>query len=290
MPSMSPLVSPPLDVARPPMTEALTSRPHTVSSAVSKISKPPPNSIGANRLALVFPTIALFTLARDILGMRVHGSVGRESKTPTAKGMIDEQKKERGDRAEEDDEALLKSVLAIFPSAAAGADGGLDNRAAKVGRIVQVLVDIISAVSRRAQQGNVPDDAGDSSVIDSLLDSAWAILPNGNGAATDFSTATVMLDLHPISPGSSWANDQGSSAEYPSRTGSSSASISAATMSEVASDISQFIDRMGINATGMWVDQDGPVYQEDVAEPNRAKRKRARTRFGLGGGEAGDYL
>lgn len=291
MPSTSPSVSPPPDAARPPLTEASGSRSNMVSPAASKISKPSPNSIGAHRLALVFPTIALFALARNILGMGVLGSVGRGSKTTAPNGMIDEQQKECRDREIEGDDALLKSMSAIFPGAATDADSGPDNRAAKVGRVVRVLVEIISSINHHAPQEHVPDNVGDNSAIDPLLDGAWAMLPNGDGAAAAFSTAAVMPDLDPLSPGSSWANDQGSSAEYLSRTASSSASISAATMSEVASDISQFIDRMSCDATsGMWVNRDNPAYQEDVTESNRAKRKRARTRFGLGGGEDGHYL
>lgn len=293
-------LSPPApDAAGPLAPETARSRPRTVSSAASKVLPiPSPKPIGVHRLALVFPAMALFTLATNILGMGVLRSVGSGSRTEP-RGMNDEQRKERDSRAVENDTALLKAMLATFLGAAAAADSGLDNRVVKLGRVVQVLVDILAALSHRSHPENVPERAGEDSFIDPLLEGAWAKLPDGgNAAAGDFSTAVGIPDLNHLSPGSSWANDQGSSAEYLSRTGSSMTSISAAAMSDVALDISQLMDRMGTDTTGaMWGELDAgmattaaPVYQEDVARSARTKRKRARTNFALGEGEESEYL
>ncbi|KAG7290005.1 hypothetical protein NEMBOFW57_006384 [Staphylotrichum longicolle] len=190
-------------------------------------------------------------------------------------------------------------MLAVLLSAAAADESGLDNRAVKLGRVVQMLLDILASLSHHAHSENVPGSPCEDSVIDPLLEGAWTKLPDGgNTAAGDFNTAIGIPDLNHLPGGSSWANDQGSSAEYLSRTGSSMTSISAAAMSDVALDISQLMDRMGTDTTGaMWGELDAGmtttaarVYQEDVVQSARTKRKRARTNFALGEGEESEYL
>jgi hypothetical protein len=283
----------------PDAPEATRSRSHTVSSAASRvIPLPSPKPIAVHLLAPVFPAMALFILARNCLGMGVRGSVrSGPRKEPGRKK--DEQRGEPDSRGMEDDAALLKAMLATLLGAAAAADSGLDNRAVKLGRVVQVLVDIVAALSHPACAEDAPESAGDNSLIDPLLEGAWAKFPDGgNTAVGDFSTAVGIPELSRLSPGSSWANDQGYTAEYLSTTGSSSASISAATMSDVAFDISQLMDRIGNDTnSAMWSELDAgmattaaPVYQEDVTQSARTRRKRARTNFTLGGGEDSDYV
>ncbi|KAL2141926.1 hypothetical protein VTI28DRAFT_1811 [Corynascus sepedonium] len=294
-------VSPPApDAAGPLAPEATRTRSHTVSSAASKvIPAPSPKPIGVRRLALVFPAMALFILARNILGMGVLGSVRSGSRTEP-RGTKDEQRKGRDSREVEGDTALLKAILAIFLSATAAADSGLDNRTVKLGRVVQVLVDILAALDHRAHSENAPGSPCEDSVIDPLLEGAWTKLPDGgNTAAGDINAAIGIPDLNHLSAGSSWTNDQGSSAEYLSRTGSSMTSISATAMSDVALDISQLMDRMGTDTTGaIWGELDAgmattaaaTVYQQDVTQSPRTRRKRARTNFALGEGEESEYL
>jgi hypothetical protein len=252
-----------------------------------------PKLIGVHRLVLVFPTMAPFILARNILGMGVLGSTRMASRTESL-----EMNKEHEAQAVADDISVLKAVLATFLGPAAAADSGLDNRVVKLARVMQALVDLVTTFGHSAHPEDVPMTAVDNSVINPLLETNWAMLPHDdNTIPRTFSTAVDnMPDLNDPSPGSSWANDQASSAGYLSRTGSSSVSISATTISDMSFDISQLMDRMGTDATrSMWGDLDAAMattssdYQDDGAQSPRTK-KRARTSFGLGGTEEGKYL
>ncbi|KAK3368609.1 hypothetical protein B0H63DRAFT_565263 [Podospora didyma] len=284
-------------------------------STISKLSSP----LGIQRLTIFFPTAALFTLARNILGIGPAAS----RRNSLFQSISDQQEERQGQIAE--DIALLRGLHACFRDAAAVVNSDPDNHAVKVGRVIQVLVDIVSAVLDPASSNTDPIDPLLTSAISPILGSPAIPTPSNNMVAQAGASRTSygQLDAATLShlvgsgsgnvpsPSSSWANPRNGSMESLSTGSSTSASMPMVSTPEMTFDISQFIDQMGANSlSAMWgEDQPGMAatptqlqqQQQDQSilettptastQTTRKKgNKRVRTSFSLEEDEGSDYM
>lgn len=259
-----------------------------------------------HRLANLFPTSAVFVLAREILGM------DSRSRTPQAPMSAPHQREERQHQMNEDI-ALLEAMLFCFRSklrTAAVASRGSGIHGSKLGRIIQHLVDIVHAVKAPSNQSDAEDadddaDGNDMYASEPLLPSTSPLpLQNPNSASMAnleyygrngaFSPSHLGLSPRASSVQLNWAaaQDSMSFSGTPLLTAENSSYAPSIMptpphMSDTAFDISQFLHQMGTNSPVMWDNgqrqadmqmqqqQNGP---QSATEPNkRGSKKRHRT-------------
>ncbi|GAB1320047.1 Thiamine repressible genes regulatory protein thi1 [Madurella fahalii] len=120
--------------------------PHTPPRPVCTLGSQDPRphpSIGIHRLAIAYPTIAPFILARNILGM---STAGRSTPSPQGVGSGQRESRDEGD----EDRELLQALAACFRDAPALQNSCPDNHAAQVGGVIERLVDIVSLDGKHA--------------------------------------------------------------------------------------------------------------------------------------------
>lgn len=217
------------DVAWVERLERLLSKPSSMSQALASVGKPhtpassspstptadgprsqqqhgskspgPSPPLGIQRLAIAFPSAAPFILARNILGMGAGGS-SSSSSSSTSSSRRQSFFQAMGDDAHDppteaaDDIALLQALQVQFRDATVVANSDPDNHAAKVGHVIQVLADIVSAVVdpvRSGSDGNnglhghnmsVVDPLLSSAIISPLMDSSVSVAPSGTSSAS----------------------------------------------------------------------------------------------------------
>ncbi|KAK3331720.1 hypothetical protein B0T19DRAFT_472754 [Cercophora scortea] len=125
------------------------SSPSPTPSSLTMDSKPCatpwPQHVGVHRLALSFPVIAPFIIARNILGME-EGTSDNTGRNPSQmeRDAFSEEHTHAIDVAE--DFALLQALHTSFANVQTITANSSDNHAVKLGRVVQSLLDIIATV------------------------------------------------------------------------------------------------------------------------------------------------
>lgn len=146
-------------------------------------SQPQPHPIiGIHRLAIAYPAIAPFILARNILEV---GAVGR-SVSPSED--VESGLQERQDEGDEDRE-LLQALAACFRDAPALQHSGPDNHAAQVGRVIGCLVDIVSLDGKYADH----EDVLPANSSDVLPSAAFPLWNDSNGTSPSPPTPTALF-------------------------------------------------------------------------------------------------
>lgn len=286
---------------------------HRASSAKLLLSNanfgPMLGPLPLHRLANVFPTAAIFIIARHVLGM----------KSRTRLQFAPSTARYDGQRQHEinDDVLLLEALLFRFRSslpvttAAAGGKMNSSLRGSKLGRVIEHLVAIVHAIRGSKNRGGAADADGDAddndvyapepllgSTSSLLLDTSnTASMSNLNfyGGSGDLSPSQLDLPPTPPSSKSTWAVPQdlmAFSATPVLTTASSSYAPSVIPtppiMADTPFDISQFLHQMGTNSPVMWDNGQGQgemQVQQHLQEPQvspetttkRRSRKRLRT-------------
>ncbi len=269
-----------------------------------------------HRLVNVFPTAAVFVLARHILGIDTHAKLSQSAP-------IGAQKNPQRQREVDQDLSLLEALLLCFhsdlpPTAAAAARSKAENdtHGSKLGRIIQHLVEITRAIAGPASDGAADeldqeeeddeddDEVDDVYVPDSLLTSTASMLldtsnaismPNPDvygGGAISTSCFGLPPTFSTSSAQSAWVTPQGplSSSATPLLTMGSSlyTPSTPGTIPHAYSDISQFVHQMDTSNPIIWDDGQGPgevemqQHQQGQFVPETG-RKQARKRRRTGG-------
>ncbi|KAF2655730.1 hypothetical protein K491DRAFT_411905 [Lophiostoma macrostomum CBS 122681] len=248
-----------------------------------------------HRLVNVFPTAAVFILARNILG--IHGSASQQSQVRASNAFMQENSSNQHERNE--DISLLESLLFCFrsgvlPPTARTTTGHMPHPTyiSKLASLLQHLVFIIRSL-------NDPTSSSSSSSI-----SSSSAFPNDLHLLDVLGTSTNDLNLHNFHPYTT-GSDSGShtspsfftnlplSSTTTTGPNSSDASfamtpISVSGIPDTPFDITQFLNRMGsVGSPGMWDTSDmalqqpqQPQYlpdQPSAARRGRGRKKRART-------------
>jgi hypothetical protein len=237
-----------------------------------------------HRLANVFPTKALFIIARNILGVQASNTQQPQARTPGVSNIDNDAfQHERNE-----DIALLETVLFCFRSAAIPpptstcAAKSPATYTFKLARVLQHLIAIIHATIDPMSANTSSTFLTDSHLLDVLGASTDALsLPNlhlytnGSDSGSNISP--------PFYPGLSLSNTTAGSS---SDTSLAMTPISGPPIPDTPFDISQFLNQMGsMGSPGMWQagDMSMPQQPQYMAEqPAGAKRiwgknKRART-------------
>lgn len=260
-----------------------------------------------HRLASVFPTTAIFVLARHVLGINARAQLS-QSAPPTAQN--DEQRQQEVNQ----DISLLEALLSCFynapPPAAAAARGNEDSdiHGSKLGRAIQGLVDIIHAIVGPTDNGDGDGDANDVGNNDDMY-AAEPLLVSTSSLRLDASSDAISMpnldlygskDISPshfeLPPRSSstqptWAplQDSISSSGTPLFTTQSSLyapSITStpSTIPDTPFDISQFLHQMSTSSPVVRNSDQGQAklqtqrQQEQVQFVSDATKKRSRKR------------
>ena len=237
-----------------------------------------------HRLVNVFPTAAVFILARHTLGL------DRDTQPPQSASTLDSQAQHETVQ----DRSLLEALLFCFRSTqppgttaaeAAQEKAASNNYPSQLGRIIEHLVSIIHATTDPTGRCDTDDRDGDEIYAPGpVLASAYSLPPNHSSHAISMSN----LNLHGGSSGSgvvspssfgmpasssslaqsTWfpqPDGMSSSATPLLTTGSSvySPSPRPTVSSETYFDISQFLNQMDTSEPLVW--DDNPVGQADLA-------------------------
>ncbi|KAL9080010.1 MAG: hypothetical protein Q9157_001155 [Trypethelium eluteriae] len=262
-----------------PMQRTAPLTPASSSLGQAPISAPLP----LHRLTSVFPTAALFVLAKHILGI---GSGGTKSPSTSPASQNDE-----GQQEINEDISLLEALLLCFRNAPppTSTRGRMDAYGTRVGRITQHLVDIIRAIVGPTDT-SLADATGDGDVYTSepllaqtspmLLDASSNAMGLPNLNLYNSGVSPFNLGLAPPSSRSSWTlptDSVWSSAASMANTNNSSNTSSIAptpTIPDTPFDISQFLNQMGTSSPAMW---DGSQGQADVQLQQQAQSVPERT-------------
>ena len=262
-------------------TGALNPRPGSRTLGEAPVSAPLP----LHRLASVFPTAAVFVLARHILGIDTNPQSSQSAATGA-------QRNPQRHREMNQDISLLETLLFCFrnappPTTAAAARSKTENNihGFKLGRIIQHLVDIIHAIAvptsdgaaneadEDEEDGEDDDELDDVYVPDSLLTPTASMLLSTSNALSMpnpnmYGSGGISPSYFGLPPTSStsasrsaWATpqDPSSASATPLLTTRSSlyTPSTPGTIPHGYSDISQFLHRMDTSNPLIWDDVQG---------------------------------
>lgn len=260
-----------------------------------------------HRLANVFPTTAVFVLARHVLGVNTCAQLS-QSAPVTAQN--DEQRQQEINQ----DISLLEALLSCFgnaPPPTARATRGYEDcdiHGSKLGRAIQGLVDIIHAIVGSTSNGDGDGDANDDRENDDMY-AAEPLLVSTSSLRLDASSDAISMpnldlygsndisqshfELPPTSsstqPPRAPPQDSMSSSGTPLFTARSSLyapSITStpSTIPDTPFDISQFLHQMSTSSPVIWNNDQGQAkfqmqqQQEQVQCVSDATKKRSRKR------------
>jgi hypothetical protein len=171
--------------ATSPSPPALTSNPPTEAKSTQQ-----PPQIGIHRLALSFPAISLFILARHILQLR-DGSV----RQPPTEGKGSDQEESQNQVCE--DRLLLEALWACFRDNPALQNNGPDNYTTRLGRIIERLVDIVCLADKHIDydpEGELAGSQSDINTLDAISSSGFPLWGDSKHTSLDPSFPTMGYD------------------------------------------------------------------------------------------------